>query len=316
RINAGKKRSLENVEAPSRNDEYLLYQTLVGAWPVEPMDEQALLDFRARIKRYMNKAMKEAKVHTSWINPDRDYEEAVAGFIDMLIEPGGATAFGKSFLPFQRQVSRIAMFGSLAGTLLKLTAPGVPDFYQGNELWEFRLVDPDNRYPVDYETRARQLLQLQERAAQDWDLVDLADELVQQIDDGRAKLYLVWRSLQARLASPGLFQNGRYQPLGTFGEHAEYLCVFARHHEQRWLLVVVPRLLFRLSAERDPLGDEVWGDTRAEAPVADWLNLLTHERHRAIAVGDGWQLRIGSVLRHFPVALLLSDLPPGEEIRT
>ncbi|PLW82583.1 malto-oligosyltrehalose synthase [Kineobactrum sediminis] len=309
RLNAGKKRSLENTEAPSRNDEYLLYQTLVGAWPVQPMDEQALSGFRERIQAYMNKAIKEAKVHTSWINPDSDYEDAVAGFIDALLEPAGSNTFSKSFLPFQQQVSRVAMFAGLSRTLLKLTAPGVPDFYQGNELWEFRLVDPDNRQPIDYERRATLLAELQDQASAAESLAGFTRELVQQIDDGRAKLYLVWRGLQARLASPEVFHSGSYQPLGTFGERADNLCVFARNHGQTWLLVVVPRLLFGLAAECDPLGDDVWGDTRLEVPVADWLDLLTDETHQGTRVDDGWCLPVGRVLGHFPVALLLSDTP-------
>ena len=159
RVNRNHRSLVNNKPAPSPNDEYLLYQTLVGAWPSEPLsDGDDWRNFCERIENYMLKAIREAKQNTSWINRNTEYETAVSSFVKMLLTPSTQNRFLSDFVPFQHRVARIGLWNSLAQTLLKLTCPGVPDIYQGNELWDFSLVDPDNRRPVDY-TRRQQMLQ-------------------------------------------------------------------------------------------------------------------------------------------------------------
>ena len=159
RMNRSRRREVDGAQAPSRNDEYLLYQTLLGAWPLDEGDA-GTEEFRGRIKAYMEKAMREARTHTSWTNVNEEYEQAVADFVDTLLAPAENDLFLDDFLPFQRKLSRLGALNSLSQTFIKLTAPGVPDIYQGNELWDLSLVDPDNRRPVDYELRRRLLSEL------------------------------------------------------------------------------------------------------------------------------------------------------------
>ena len=306
RLNQSKKRLLDDQPAPSNNDEYLLYQTLIGAWPLEKLDESALADFRERIQAYMLKAMKEAKAHTSWINPNNAYEEAVVDFIQALLSDADQNPFLADFLSFQQPLSRVGLLNSLAQTLLKLTVPGVPDIYQGNELWDFSLVDPDNRRPVDYSRRQALLAELQEALASNKPLTDLAHDLLERLEDSRAKLYLTWRSLQLRQEHPSLFRDGDYLPLTVTGSYADHLCAFARRGEQL-AVTVVPRLVYRLAGNADPLGDAIWGDTSIQMPASDWENWLTGERLQAELLEETWRLPAGSVLRHFPVALLLEQ---------
>ncbi|HEY0721209.1 MAG TPA: malto-oligosyltrehalose synthase [Gammaproteobacteria bacterium] len=307
RVNHKKTQLITDQRAPSRDDEYLLYQTLVGSWPLETLDATALDAFRERTQAYMLKAVKEAKVHTSWINPNSDYEQAMHDFINSLLGDLDNNRFLADFLPFQQSVSRIGLFNSLAQTLLKLTSPGVPDIYQGCELWNFTLVDPDNRRPVDYHQRQALLTQLQEKRASAVTVTTFVDELTANLQDGRTKLYLTWRTLQLRQDNPDLFRDGDYLPLQISGPHAEHLCVFARRHGDQTVVVAVPRLIYRLAGGAIPLGDVIWGATTIELPGGTWRNWLTDEPLEADNLEGSWQLSAGRLLRHFPVALLVSD---------
>ena len=194
-LNVRHRPQVEDAGVPDRNEEYLLYQTLLGAWPPEDMDDAALEAFRDRIRSYMAKAIHEAKVHTSWQNPSEDYDGAVDQFIVAILDRSKNAPFFKSFLPFQRRISRHGRINALSQTLLKLTMPGVPDTYQGTEVWDFSLVDPDNRRPVDFASRSAMLDELSRRheAAGD-DRADLARELSAGPADGRVKLYINWRA--------------------------------------------------------------------------------------------------------------------------
>jgi len=302
RINRSRKRKLEEGYAPDRNDEYLLYQTLVGAWPLQDPEGPALEAFAQRIEEYLLKAVREAKVHTSWINPNVKYEEATQQFVRGLLAPGH-NLFLQDFVPFVRRLTYPGLCNSLAQTLLKLTAPGVPDIYQGNELWDFSLVDPDNRRPVDYEYR-RQLL---DSLAEELGAPDPARvrALLDRIEDGRAKLYLTWKTLARRRALAGLFRDGEYLPLAVEGRRAEHLCAFARRHDQATVVVVVPRCVAHLAPEgRLPL-EKVWADTWVEAPSAGaFENVLTGENHRTERRSDRDRLSAAALLRSFPVAML------------
>ncbi|MCP5420754.1 MAG: malto-oligosyltrehalose synthase [Gammaproteobacteria bacterium] len=308
RLNNAKKRWVDDELAPSRNDEYLLYQTLLGAWPLEPMDETTHGIFRERIESYMLKAVKEAKQHSSWINPSSEYEGAVIGFVGELLAEPEKNRFLEDFLPFQKRIARFGLFNSLSQTLLKLTCPGMPDIYQGTELWNFSLVDPDNRRPVDYQRRQTELDALREGfAAAPEQQAKRARNLLETMEDGRIKLYTTWKTLNLRRECPALFREGEYRPLDTLGERAGYVCVFARSGEAEEVIVITPLLVAGLlegDETRVPLGENVWGDTRIQLPTAaSYLNLFTGERLTP-PEGEEATLPLGRVLANFPIALL------------
>ena len=321
RWHAWNRRHLDQVEglpAPDRNDEYLLYQTLLGAWPLAPMGPDDAAAFTARIQQYMLKAAKEAKLHTSWINPSQEYDEALTGFVAEILAPGPSNRFLADLAGFHAPVARLGMVNSLAQTLLKITAPGVPDFYQGTELWDFSLVDPDNRRPVDFAIRQALLGALSQRIAAG-ELDALARELVEHWPDGRIKLYLIHRALTYRRRGATLFQEGEYLPLASEGSAREHLVAYARHRATTTALTVVPRLAAALTegGARLPLGAEVWKDTWVLLPRAlspgPYLNLFTGKELAATRTEHGLALAAGDLLDAFPVALL--DLLPEAEVR-
>jgi (1->4)-alpha-D-glucan 1-alpha-D-glucosylmutase len=311
RLNQRKKKTVDGEPAPSRNDEYLLYQTLVGAWPGEPLEGAALENFRNRIIEYMTKATKEAKQRTSWVNPNAPYDAAVREFIEALFSAKPNKKFLASLEAFARRVAFFGQFNSLAQTLLKLTAPGVPDFYQGTELWNLALVDPDNRRPVDYETRRAMLAELKRRIEQaGGDLAPLARELLAASPDGRIKMYLVHRALRLRRERDPLFKDGDYLPLEVAGAKREHALAFARRLGGEVAITIVPRLVVRLTggAETPPLGEAVWQDTRVLLPAdlagRRWSNLFTGQAIEAPAEDSAAALPLKDALADFPVALL------------
>lgn len=231
---------IEGSPVPDANEEYLFYQTLVGTWPLEPMDDAARQQYTQRIAGYMEKAMKEAKVNTSWTYPNVEYDEAVAKFVRAVLSQPPESKFIQDLDAFVRTISDAGFTNSLAQLLLKLTAPGVPDFYQGTELWDFSLVDPDNRRPVDFELRRRLLDEVNGRAERD--LAELVAELFMRWPDPRIKLLLTSRALAFRRDHAELFSRGRYLPLTIEGSRSEHAFAFAREHEGRWAVCIVPRL--------------------------------------------------------------------------
>jgi (1->4)-alpha-D-glucan 1-alpha-D-glucosylmutase len=316
RLNASKKILVDGQPAPDRNDEYLLYQTLVGAWPLGGPDgfspsPEELNIFRQRIAAYMEKATLEAKVHTSWVNRNEMYDKAVQSFVAQVLEIRGKNRFLNDLQAFQRRVAFFGQLNSLAQVLLKLTSPGVPDIYQGSEIWDLSLVDPDNRRPVDYNLRQSLLAQLEDqmdRCGQD--LIPLARDLLQSSPDGRIKLYLIYQTLNLRRASPQLFSEGSYLPLEVQGTMKDHVCAFARSWGEERILVLVPRLVVGLTGgkEQNPLGEETWRDTElsfsAEGAGQIYQNLFTGEKLTAGRSGQDGSLPLAAVLRHFPVALL------------
>jgi (1->4)-alpha-D-glucan 1-alpha-D-glucosylmutase len=309
RINKKKKAVIDGSETPDRNEEYLLYQTLVGAWPVEHMQSDAYDRFVQRMKEYMLKASREAKVNTSWINPNGKYEEALTAFVHAVLTPLEKNRFLKDFLPFQQKISRLGAFNSLSQTLLKIASPGVPDFYQGTELWDFSLVDPDNRRPVDFEKRVDMLAVLKQKEAA-MTGADLARKLSSNMDDGMIKLHLIAKALNHRRANRALFEQGDYAPLHAVGAMAGSICAFARRHGNASAIVVVPRFLARLPADSGslPLGD-VWENTQVVLSGVEegtqYRNIFTDEVVGAGPLGEGKQgLLLSHVFANFPVALL------------
>jgi (1->4)-alpha-D-glucan 1-alpha-D-glucosylmutase len=300
--------------SPDRNDEYLLYQTLIGAWPLAPMGPEEAASFTERIQAYMLKAAKEAKVNTSWVNPDEGYDEALRAFVARVLAPAPGNRFLADFTAFHGPVALLGMINSLAQTLVKITAPGVPDFYQGTEVWDFSLVDPDNRRPVDFDARATLLDDLRARIA-GGDLAGLARELVERWQDGRIKLYAIHRALGYRRAAPDLFGEGEYVALRVGGPAAGHVVAFARRRGPRVVLTVVPRLTTRLTGHgaRLPLGREVWGDTYVVLPadlaVGPYTSLFTGHAVEPAAKGALLALEVAAALGEFPVGLLEAAAP-------
>ena len=311
RVNRSKKRRLDDAPAPARNDEYLLYQTLLGVWPLGEIDTDGLAVLRERLQRYMLKAAREAKVHTSWVNPNPEYEEALSDFVAALLSAPEKNLFLADFIPAQQRVARIGLFNSLSQALIKLTSPGVPDIYQGNESWEFSLVDPDNRHTVDFARLQTMLHGLETPAASDdGTLAQQARQLVRSMEDGRIKLYLTSRALRLRRDDPCLFQTGAYLPLLAQGPQSDCVCAYARCLDQRIVIVVVPRLILRLAADETsgPLDASAWGETCIPMPTfckgLDLVDVFTGVRHSARQREENGCLRLADLLRNFPVALL------------
>jgi (1->4)-alpha-D-glucan 1-alpha-D-glucosylmutase len=309
RLNQSKKTEIESELAPSRNDECLLYQTLVGTWPLESMDSAALSAYLERIQQYMTKATREAKSNTSWISPNEAYERAIHDFAAALLSKTSRNAFLADFEPFARRIADRGLWNSLSQTLLKLTCPGVPDVYQGTEIWNFSLVDPDNRRPVDYALRQNMLAELEARFDAPNGPAELARDLVERRNDGRIKLYLIWRLLNYRREHPGLCTAGTYLPIETAGGRKDHLFAFVRREQDSEILVAVPRLIIPLLGESAvPVGEEVWQDTRLVPPPGfqpgRYWNLLTGEKVEWSSDAPSTGLSATSIFQTFPVAVL------------
>lgn len=307
RANRTRKRVLSDGRAvPDHNEEYLLYQTLVGSWPFRFEGGQDEETFIRRIQQYMNKAVHEAKVNLSWVNPNPEYTEALEEFVRRILASGTRrpNVFRRLIEAFLPPVMFFGAINSLAQVLLKITSPGLPDIYQGTELWDFSLVDPDNRRPVDFQLRQRLLNDLRARAQQGR-LVELCEELLLQHQDGRIKLWTTMRALHFRREHALLFQTGSYLPLATAGEKEEHVVAFAREHDWQMAVVAVPRYSCTLmnSALQAPLSD-VRGQAELQLPPHapdEFVNVFTGEIVRA---GAGRSLLCREVFAHFPVALL------------
>lgn len=290
--------------APARNDEYLLYQNLVGAWPLKPPGEGEYAVFGERMAAYFEKAIRESKGRTSWLNPNGEYERAAGHFLEKIMDPVFGHDFLDDFLPFQERVAYFGLFNSLSQVVLKLTSPGVPDIYQGNELWNFSLVDPDNRRPVDFDVRRKILAELRGEFPDGQKPADKLGQLVENPYDGRIKLYVTWQCLQFRKRFAELFRKGAYLPLAFEGTFAEHLCGFARVMDNNLVLVVVPRFCALLTGggKRPPLA-EVWQDTRLDPATlpreGPFTNVFTGE-----ILEPGPRMPVRDIFSRFPVALL------------
>ncbi len=311
RLNEPHRGREEDEPVPDDNEEYLIYQTVVGAWPLEPCPPAESAQFVERIQNYVTKALHEAKVHTSWINPDEDYDAAVRKFVALILDERVSGPFLKDLREFCRPLSHFGLLNSLAQTLLRLTLPGAPDTYQGTELWDFSLVDPDNRRPVDYALRAEMLRSLDARLAGGTDRQVLTRELIQSKEDGRVKLFVTAQTLRLRRDHPDLFSTGDYLPGQITGVQREHVFGFTRWSGHDAAIVLVPRLLTRLGGPgRLPLGEAVWQDTRlllpAQVSAARWRNLFTGQVVTAKQEQGQAVLALDEVFADFPVALLLS----------
>jgi (1->4)-alpha-D-glucan 1-alpha-D-glucosylmutase len=317
RLNRRHRREVDGQQAPGRNEEYLFYQSLVGVWPLVPPDGKNLRELVDRLTAYMEKATREAKAHTSWINPNLEYDAAILQFVAAALDDQPKNRFLAEFRGFHEQVVNWGLYSALSQTLLKLTSPGVPDVYQGQELWDFSLVDPDNRRPVDFAIRRQMLARLEKDAGRKerW-LLRLARELAENPRDPRLKLFVTWRALQFRRRHDDLFQLGEYVPLEVQGSRARHVCAFVRQWsppgatQRAAAIVIAPRLLAELTPPpRDslppppPLGAAVWEDTRVivkGAALAELKNAFTGQT----CSPEDSSLALAAALADFPVALL------------
>ncbi len=309
RVNARHKVTLADGRVvPDNNEEYLLYQTLVGTWPLVLQSQGDWSSFKKRIRQYMEKAIHEAKVNLSWLNPNPEYVEGMNQFMDQILLPqinGRLNLFWDTLQKLLPAVSYFGVINALSQTLLKLASPGVPDIYQGQELWDFSLVDPDNRRPVDFELREHLFHQLRE-SAEEQGRLNLCRELLQHWRDGRLKMWTTMRTLQFRQQHRQLFQLGKYVPLQAVQEKEEHVVAFARIHGRQAVIVAAPRLSYTLMKQKinPPIG-EAWENAAVLLPSElarhKLRNILTGE---LILTPDKNTLLCREVFASFPVALL------------
>ncbi|HYF89459.1 malto-oligosyltrehalose synthase [Azospirillum sp.] len=296
RLLRARRGDVEGTAPPDRNDEYLFYQLLLGAWPaeltgasVEQIEQSAMTAFAERIVGAMTKSMREAKVHSTWAAPNEAYEGAVVSFIHDALDVTRRNAFLEAFLPFQASLARIGMVNGLSQTLLKLTSPGVPDIYQGCELWNLSLVDPDNRLPVDYDARRRLLEEVE-------DVVERGTVagLLERWTDGAVKLAVTRQALAVRAEKPEVFSAGEYLPLEATGDRADHVVAYARRAGDDTVVVAVPRLVGQLGESPD------WGNTAIPLPRGTrWRNRLT-----GAEIEGGDAVSAATLFADLPVALL------------
>jgi len=296
-----KKKSTSNGEIPDKNMEYFIYQSLLGAFPLAKKDYST---FTERIKEYMIKSAREAKVHTTWLKPNQKYEDGLISFVASIMKTSKDNRFLEEFLPFQKKIAHYGVFNSLSQTLLKITSPGVPDIYQGAELWDLNLVDPDNRRPVDFERRKLSLFDVKNKER--INILSLIVELLSTKEDGRIKLFLIYKALNTLKENQDVFQKGSYAPISTGGKFRGNVVSFVRSNGRKRAIIVVPRFLTALVENGQfPLGQRVWDNTYIAVPrgfPSLWKNVITAQVIKADKI-----IPVGEILRHFPVALLMGD---------
>ena len=319
RCNNRRKTEFDEKPAPDAREEYLLYQTLIGAWPFSDDGDESIPEgFVARIQQYLLKAAREAKINTSWTDPDPTYAAILEKFVAEVLESPDAGPFLHDFLPFQRRIARVGAVYSLAQVLLKIVSPGIPDIYQGCELWDLSLVDPDNRRPVDYQLRRQLVADFERRLGSGESRRNLAAALYNApSQDGAIKLYLTRTLLRHRREHLTLYESGHYRPLDADGEHKGSIVAIGRYRDRTTTLAVAPRLLADLMGEDGklaPIGRDFWGDTRLVLPEGDsiprnWRDLLTDTPIEADQIDGSNCLYIGKLFSTLPIALLIAE--PG-----
>jgi (1->4)-alpha-D-glucan 1-alpha-D-glucosylmutase len=295
RLNAALKPDVRGRPVPDPNEELLLYQTFIGAWPMREADTETFLD---RLRQFLPKAAREAKIHTSWLEPDETYEDALFAFAEALMNPKTGASFMAEFLPFQERIAFYGAFNALSQVLIKGTAPGVPDFYQGSELWTLTLVDPDNRRPVDYAVRREMLAEVSRNGN---DTAACAG-LLENWRDERLKMFVTWKTLQARRERSEIFQSGDYLPLEVGGLFSTSVIAFARRFQEEWAVVVAPRFLTRVVQPGSlPIG-AAWQDTAVLFPAGAPASLVNSFTGEEVTSG---RVPLSNLLRDFPCALLI-----------
>ena len=311
KLNAKHKEEVNGRQAPDRNEEYFLYQTLLGAWPVEGESCEKLVE---RLQAYLVKATREAMVHTRWTRPNQRHEEALRQFVARILSPT-ADDFLRDFRSLQREIAYYGMVNSLSQLLLKIATPGVTDFYQGDELWDLRLVDPDNRSPVNFERRSAMLKKIAcDEAA---DSAGLIGNMLEHWHDGRIKLFLLWKAIRFRREHTALFQEGEFLPLETRGDCQQHVVCFMRRRKQNQTVVAVPRWLSQVASASK--GQRNWHNTEVVLPPNSperWRSVVSGHELTVQQARDrqsleekstpGPSLRMDDLLKHFPVAFFSS----------
>jgi (1->4)-alpha-D-glucan 1-alpha-D-glucosylmutase len=318
RLNRGFRRDLDGEPAPSRNDEYALYQALVGAWPTEWLPTEGVATqlpaaadiqpFADRLAAFLVKAVREAKVVSSWDNPNEAYEQASTAFVLRLFDVSRSNPFLADFAAFNAQVAYLGMLNSLSQLVLKLTAPGVPDIYQGTELWDLSLVDPDNRRAVDFEHRRQLLRQMPSTGT---DQTQALRALLGAWPNGRIKLSIMGRLLRLRQKVPVLFSEGTYEPMAITGEQAEHVLAFSRQHGSERVIVVVSRLFSSLLGQTERSYESLvdWSDTQINGPFGNegtWCDVLTGRNIVCVCDRAPQALPVSELLSVLPVAVLVA----------
>ncbi len=316
RLNKSRKAKIENYLAPDRNDEYLFYQTLLGIWPYQTPNDEEKEELTQRLETYMTKAIREAKVHTSWVNINDQYEEAICSFIRKTLSSPDNHPFWKEFMPFQKKVAHAGFLNSLFQLALKLTSPGVPDIYQGNELLVFNLVDPDNRRPLNFNYSRQMFEEIKpfiysdKKENSDWQ-----KELLP-LDSGKMKLYLTATILNFRQKNQNIFRKGNYIPLEVSGAKEENIIAFARQFEDEEIIVIVPRFIYNMISEEIPFpaGNEIWGGNKIKISNLNkncsWKDILTQQEFifSETLLPDA-EIDLGEILNTLPIAILHKQNP-------
>ncbi|HXA67563.1 MAG TPA: malto-oligosyltrehalose synthase [Bryobacteraceae bacterium] len=310
-INRRWKTKVGELTAPDSNEEYLLYQTLLGSWPLLPMNAQQHAAYLQRIQAYMEKAVHEAKLHSSWVSPNVEYEQAVQHFVSQVLEPSADNRFLEDFRQFQGPFAQAGMWNSLSQVVLKIASPGVPDFYQGSELWSFHLVDPDNRQPVDFDRRRKLLSKICEK--EDADPAALMDRLMSNPCDGAIKLFITHRALRFRKDHRQLFAAGSYIPLAADGSRSNHVLAFARQWNGQTVIALVGRFFLRIrNSHPAPIGD-VWSNAAILLPKriksASFQDVFTGQTFTADQHEGEASISLAKVFAHCPVALLFAENP-------
>jgi len=306
-LNAEALVELEENHVPDHNEEYLFYQTLVGAWPLVPMTPREHEKFVKRIQDYMLKATREAKLRTSWISPNRHHDEALAEFVRLVLAPRPNNSFLADFTQFRQPVAMAGMLNSLSQVVLKICSPGVPDFYQGTELWGDSLVDPDNRRPVDFAVRRKLLERISSAEAEP---LALLKKLLTSPCDGRIKMYVTRRALQFRRKHPALSATGAYLPLQASGERARNIISFARRSAGQQVIVAAGRFFMSLGVTANSFPDRrQWANTTLAMP-ADfasecYVNLFTGCKVDSELRGGELHVPMDELFAHMPIAMLV-----------
>jgi (1->4)-alpha-D-glucan 1-alpha-D-glucosylmutase len=302
-MNAHAKETANGVLAPDRNDEYLLYQAMIGVYP---FTADQMPPFMERIKRYMIKAVREAKRRSSWVEPDIPYEEGISRFISEIIKRGVRSRFMESFVSFQKKIAFYGIWNSLSQLLVKLASPGIPDIYQGSELWNLSLVDPDNRSDVDFDRRISLMNDLKE--LEKAGLPALVKVLLSHREDGRIKLYVTWKVLDIRKKEHGLFLHGDYIPIKTKGKREKHVICFARVYGGRWGIILAPRFITSLVGDgKIPVGEEVWEDTCIVMPLGAPRAFKDVFTGRSLLF-EANLIPVHQLLAVFPLSLLLGEV--------
>jgi (1->4)-alpha-D-glucan 1-alpha-D-glucosylmutase len=298
--NARHKEQVAGHAVPDRNEEYYLYQTLLGVWPLDHQDCPTL---SKRVQEHILKATREAMVNTRWTRPNQPHEDALLKFVVRILSQDDSREFLEDFRQFQKKLAYFGMVNSLSQALLKIASPGVPDFYQGSELWDLRLVDPDNRGPIDFAKRAAAL-----ESVAHADSPQALRNFVEHWPDGCIKLYLIWKAIRFRRDHVDLFRDGEFVPLQSGGTNARNVTAFLRRHGNSWSLAAIPRWLSQVPTKGNR--EFNWGDTRLTLPSESpgrWNSIVTQVRLASKNEGAGQHLMVSDLFQEFPVAFFHAE---------